>query len=90
MKIKEIYGNTGLSNSKELKILTLVLLQIYNRHFESAAINGTCFQDLIGFIRFSISPESVPLLMDKDLLHMIFVSLREIKHYKNDTLKAFR
>ena len=83
MKIKEIYGNIGLSNSKELKILTLVLLQIYSRHFESAAINGTCFHDPIGFIRFSISPEFVPLLMNKDLLHMIFVSLREIKHYKN-------
>ena len=26
-----------------------------------------------------ISPEFVPLLMDKDLLHKIFVSLREIK-----------
>ena len=27
----------------------------------------------------SISSEFVPLLMDKDLLHKIFVSLREIK-----------
>ena len=42
-------------------------------------MNGTCFQDPIGFIKFSISPEFVPLLMDKDLLHKIFVSLREIK-----------
>ena len=46
---------------------------------ESAAMNGTSFQDPIGFIKFSISPEFVPLLMDKDLLHMIFVSSREIK-----------
>ena len=36
-------------------------------------MNGTCFQDPIGFIKFSISPEFVPLLMDKDLLHKIFV-----------------
>ena len=42
-------------------------------------MNGTCFQDQIGFMKFSISPEFVPLLMDKDLLHKIFVSLREIK-----------
>ena len=42
-------------------------------------MNGTYFQDSIGFIKFSISPEFVPLLMDKDLLHKIFVSLREIK-----------
>ena len=42
-------------------------------------MNGTCFQDPIGFISFSISPEFVPLLMDKDLLHKMFVSLREIK-----------
>ena len=42
-------------------------------------MNGTCFQDPIEFIKFSISPEFVPLLMDKDLLHKIFVSLREIK-----------
>ena len=46
------------------------------RHFESAAMNGTCF---IGFIKFSISPEFMPLLMDKDLLHKIFESLRGIK-----------
>ena len=52
---------------------------IYRRHFESAAMNGTCFQEPIGFIKFSISPEFVPLLMDKDLLHKIFVSLRGIK-----------
>ena len=54
-------------------------MQIYGRHFESAAMNGTCFQDPIGFIKFSISPKIVPLLMDKNLLHKIFVSLREIK-----------
>ena len=42
-------------------------------------MNGTCFQDPIGFIKFSISPEFVPLLMDKDLLHKIFVSLSGIK-----------
>ena len=42
-------------------------------------MNSTCFQDPIGFIKFSISPEFVPLLMDKDLLHKIFVSLRGIK-----------
>ena len=52
---------------------------MYGRHFESAAMNGTRFQDPIRFIKFSISPEFVPLLMDKDLLHKIFVSLREIK-----------
>ena len=54
-------------------------MQIYGRHFESAAVSGTCFQDPIGFIKLSISPKFVPLLMDKDLLHKIFVSLREIK-----------
>ena len=42
-------------------------------------MNGTCFQDPVGFIKFSISSEFVPLLMDKDLLHKIFVSLRGIK-----------
>ena len=42
-------------------------------------MNGTSFQDPIGFIKFSISPVFVPLLMDKDLLHKIFVSLRGIK-----------
>ena len=40
---------------------------------------GTCFQDPIGLIKFSISPEFVPLLVDKDLLHKIFVSLRGMK-----------
>ena len=55
-------------------------MQIYGRHFESAAMNVTCFQDPIGFIKsVSISPEFVPLLMDKDLPHKIFVSLRGIK-----------
>ena len=33
----------------------------------------------MGFIKFSISPEFVLLLMDKDLLHKIFVSLLGIK-----------
>ena len=42
-------------------------------------MNGTCFQDPKGFIKFSILPEFVPLLMDKDLLHKIFVALRGIK-----------
>ena len=42
-------------------------------------MNGPCFQDPIGFIKFRISPEFVPLLIDKDLLHKIFVSLRGIK-----------
>ena len=42
-------------------------------------MNGACFQDPIGFIKFSISPVFVPLLMDKDLLHKIFASLRGIK-----------
>ena len=51
----------------------------YGHHFESTAMNGTCFQDPIGFIKFSTSPEFVPLLMDKDLLHKIFVSLRGMK-----------
>ena len=54
-------------------------MQIYGRNFESAVMNGTCFQDPIGFIKFSISPEFVPLLMDKDLLHKIFLSLLGIK-----------
>ena len=43
-------------------------------------MNGTsCFQDPIGFIKYSISPEFVPLLMDKALLHKIFASLRGMK-----------
>ena len=42
-------------------------------------MNGTHFQDQIGFIKFSFSSEFVPLLMDEDLLCKIFVSLREIK-----------
>ena len=42
-------------------------------------MNGTCFQDQMGFIKFSISVEFMPLLMDKDLLHKIFISLRGIK-----------
>lgn len=51
----------------------------YGHHFESAAKNSTCFQDPIGFIKCSISPDFMPLLMDKDLLHKIFVSLHGIK-----------
>lgn len=54
-------------------------MQIYCRHFELAAMNGTCFQDSIAFTKVSISPEFVPLLMNKDLLHKISVSLRGIK-----------
>ena len=42
-------------------------------------MNCTRFQDQIGFIKFSISPEFAALLMDKDLLCKIFVSLRGIK-----------
>ena len=41
-------------------------------------MNGTCFQDPIGFIKFSISPEFVLLLMDKDLLHKIFGMKQEL------------
>ena len=40
---------------------------------------GTCFQDPVGFIKLSIWPKFVPLLMDKDLLHKMFVPLRGIK-----------
>jgi len=54
-------------------------LEIYGRHFESAAMNSTCFQYKIGFIKFSISPEFLPLLMDKDLYRKIFVPLGGIK-----------
>ena len=43
-------------------------------------MNGTCFQDPIEFVKFSILPEFVPLLMGKDLLHKIFVSLCGMKH----------
>ena len=42
-------------------------------------MNGSCFQDQMGFIKFSISAAFMPLLMDKDLLHKIFISLRGIK-----------
>ena len=42
-------------------------------------MNGTCFQDPIGFIKLSISFKFVPLLMDENLLPKIFVSLRGIK-----------
>ena len=57
-------------------------------------MNGTCFQDQIGFIKFSISPEFAPLLMDKDLFHKIFVSsLRGIKqelHFKSFQVNDIR
>ena len=42
-------------------------------------MKGTCFQDQIEFISFSISPEFVPLFMDIDLVHKKFISLRGIK-----------
>ena len=42
-------------------------------------MNGNCFQDPIGFIKFSISPEFLLLLMDKDLLLKIFLSLCGVK-----------
>ena len=42
-------------------------------------MNGTYFQDPIGFIKFGFSPEFVPLLMNKDLLQKVFASLRGIK-----------
>jgi len=42
-------------------------------------MNSTFFQDAIGFIQFRILPEFLPLSMDKDLLHKIFVPLRGIK-----------
>ena len=54
-------------------------MQIYGRYFESAAMNGPCFQDPIQFIKFSMSPEFLPLLMEKDFLHKILVLLRGIK-----------
>ena len=54
-------------------------MQIFGHHFESAAMNGICFQDPTEFIKFSISPEFVSLLMDKDLLDKIFVLLLGIK-----------
>ena len=50
-------------------------------------MNGTCFQDPMGFIKFGISPKFVPLLMDKDLLPKIFVSLRGIN--KNYTVIGY-
>ena len=53
-------------------------------------MNGTCFQDPIGFIKFSISPEFVPLLMDKDLLHKIFVSLRDCEIKQELYAKSFQ
>ena len=42
-------------------------------------MNGTCFQDPIEFIKFSISPEFLLLLMDEELLHTIFESLCGLK-----------
>ena len=58
------------------------------RHFESAAMNGSSFHDPIGFIKFSILPEFLPLLMDKDLLHKMFESLCGIK--QNSYAKSFQ
>ena len=69
----------GYLAAKSCKFLHYFSSQICGCHFESAATNGTCFQDRIGFIKFRISPKFVPLLMDKDLLCKIFVSLRAIK-----------
>ena len=43
---------------------------------------------LVFKIQFSISPEFVPLLMDKDLIHKIFGSLRGIKQELYD--KSFQ
>ena len=68
----------GYLAAKSCKCLHQFFLQIHWRHFESAAINGTCFQNPKEFIKFIISPEFVPLLMNKDLLHKIFVWLRGI------------
>ena len=31
--------------------LAAKILTLYGRHFESAAMNSTCFQDAIGFIQ---------------------------------------
>ena len=42
-------------------------------------MDGPRVQDPIGFIKFSISPEFVLLLMDKHLLYKSFVSLRGMK-----------
>jgi len=54
-------------------------LQICGRHFKSAAMNSTFFQDATGFIQLGILPKFLPLSMDKDLLHKIFVPLRGVK-----------
>ena len=69
----------GYLAAKSCKFLHQFFLQICGRHFESAAMNGTCLQDPTEFIELSISPKFVPLLMAKDLLHKIFVLLRGIK-----------
>ena len=53
-------------------------------------MNGTYFQDPIGFIKFGISPKFVPLLMNKDLLHKVYVSLRGIKQELPVYAKSFR
>ena len=45
-------------------------------------MNGTCFQDPIGFIKFSISPEFVPLLMDKDLAPQDFCVITWAKRFQ--------
>jgi len=69
----------GYLAAKSYKFLLQFFLQICGRHFKSAAMNSTCSQDAIGFIQFSISSEFLPLLMDKDMFHKIFVPLRGIK-----------
>ena len=43
----------GYLAAKSCKFLHRFFLQIYGRHFESEAMNGTCFHDPIAFIKFS-------------------------------------
>ena len=55
-------------------------------------MNSTCSQDPIGFIKFSILPEFVPQLMDKDLLHKKSFQVNDIRenlspHIENARLK---
>ena len=57
-------------------------MQFYGSHFESAAMNGTCFQGPIGFIKFSISPEFVPRLMDQDLAPQDFCIITWAKSFQ--------
>ena len=56
-------------------------------------MNGTCFHDPVEFIKCNISLEFLPLVMDEDLLHKIFESLRGIKqelHAKSFQVNALR